>query len=69
MHDAIYAALGNLPEDGTKAQLAPIKLMLNPPDGNIPSFLSSVDLSAATDRLPVFQQESILELLGLPGRE
>jgi len=69
LHDAIYTTLGNLPEDGTKAQLAPIKLMLNPPDGKIPSFLSSVDLSAATDRLPVFQQESILELLGLPGRE
>jgi hypothetical protein len=67
LHDAIYSSLGNLPEDGTKEQLAPVKLMLNPPGGEYPSFLSSVDLTAATDRLPVIQQAKILELLGLPG--
>nr|WAY16596.1 putative RNA-dependent RNA polymerase [Rhizoctonia solani mitovirus 63-MNR] len=67
LHDAIYSKLGNLPEDGTNSQLAPIKLMLNPPSGEIPPYLSSVDLSAATDRLPVFQQAVILEHLGLPG--
>jgi hypothetical protein len=67
LHDAIYSLLGDLPEDGTKAQLAPVKLMLNPPSGEIPPYLSSVDLSAATDRLPVFQQALLLEYLGLPG--
>ncbi|QDW65417.1 putative RNA-dependent RNA polymerase [Rhizoctonia solani mitovirus 27] len=69
LHDGIYSCLGDLPEDGTNAQLAPIKLMLNPPSGENPQFLSSVDLSAATDRLPVSQQELLLEYLGLPGKE
>jgi hypothetical protein len=67
LHDAIYSKLGAMPEDGTKDQLAPVKLMLNPRSGLEPSYLASVDLSAATDRLPVFQQELILESLGLPG--
>lgn len=65
LHDAIYAKLGNLPEDGTNNQLGPIKLILNQKE--IPSNVTSVDLSAATDRLPVIQQARILELLGLPG--
>jgi len=65
LHDAIYAALGDLPEDGTNNQLGPIKTILNQED--IPQFVTSVDLSAATDRLPVIQQAKILELLGLPG--
>lgn len=59
--------MGDIPEDGTKAQIAPVKLMLNPPSGEVPSYLSSVDLSAATDRLPVYQQALLLEYLGLPG--
>lgn len=67
LHDGIYSLLGDLPEDGTKAQLAPIKLMLNPRSGEEPSYLSSVDLSAATDRLPVYQQALLLEQLGIPG--
>nr|UJQ92563.1 MAG: putative RNA-dependent RNA polymerase [Mitoviridae sp.] len=65
LHDAIYSTLGDLPEDGTNAQLRPIKLILNQKE--IPPFVTSVDLSAATDRLPVIQQARILELLGLPG--
>lgn len=65
LHDAIYSKLGNLPEDGTNNQLGPIKLILNQKE--IPPFVTSVDLSAATDRLPVIQQAKILELLGLPG--
>jgi hypothetical protein len=65
LHDAIYSNLGDLPEDGTNNQLGPIKLILNQKE--IPPFVTSVDLSAATDRLPVIQQARILELLGLPG--
>jgi len=65
LHDAIYSTLDDLSEDGTNNQLGPIKLILN--QREIPPFVTSVDLSAATDRLPVIQQARILEHLGLPG--
>lgn len=66
LHDLIYDRLGELPEDGTKDQLAPVKLLLS----NLKSdHVCSVDLSAATDRLPVELQARILECLGLPGTE
>lgn len=54
-------------EDGTHDQLAPVKLVLmnTDPKG---SKLVSVDLTAATDRLPVELQADILERLGFPGK-
>jgi len=63
LHDAIYDQLGEIPEDGTKNQLGPVKLILK----NKPSWVNSVDLSAATDRLPVELQARILSRLGVPG--
>jgi hypothetical protein len=63
LHDSIYDQLGNIPEDGTNDQLAPVKLILK----KKPSWVNSVDLSAATDRLPVELQARILLQLGVPG--
>nr|UJQ92595.1 MAG: putative RNA-dependent RNA polymerase [Mitoviridae sp.] len=63
LHDSIYDQLGKIPEDGTKNQLAPVKLILK----NKPLWVGSVDLSAATDRLPVETQARILRALGVPG--
>lgn len=64
LHDLIYDRLGYLPEDGTKDQLAPVKLLLS----NLKEpYAVSVDLSAATDRLPVELQARILDCMGLPG--
>jgi len=64
LHDLIYDRLGELPEDGTRDQLAPVRLLLS----NLKEpYAVSVDLSAATDRLPVELQARILDCLGLPG--
>lgn len=63
MHDSIYSALGKTPWDGIKDQLGPIHSLLSVN----PKHVVSVDLTAATDRLPVKTQAAILEVLGLPG--
>lgn len=65
LHDLIYRFLGEIPEDGTKDQLGPVRSILEKRSG---SKFYSLDLSAATDRLPVHLQEDILEALGLGGR-
>jgi hypothetical protein len=56
--------------DGTSNQTRPIRLMIEALDIN--SFrrskrAQSLDLTAATDRLPVDVQAQILNLLGYPG--
>jgi hypothetical protein len=63
LHDSIYSALGKTPWDGIKDQLGPIHGLLSVN----PKHVVSVDLTAATDRLPVKTQAAILEVLGLPG--
>jgi len=63
LHDSIYASLEKIPEDGTNDQLGPVKLILK----NKPTWVNSVDLSAATDRLPVELQARILLQLGIRG--
>nr|UJQ92445.1 MAG: putative RNA-dependent RNA polymerase [Mitoviridae sp.] len=63
LHDSIYSALGKVPYDGIRNQLRPIEELLSVH----PSHVVSVDLTAATDRLPVKLQADILEALGLPG--
>jgi hypothetical protein len=68
LHDAIYAALYKVAEDGTSDQLGPVKILLESLKGKDVN-LNSVDLSAATDRLPVNLQADILCALGLPGKE
>jgi len=45
--------------------LGPIKLLLEKDDHGLP--INSVDLTAATDRLPVDLQADILTELGYPG--
>jgi len=63
LHDSIYSSLGKTPFDGTSNQLGPIYTLLY----SQPKHVVSVDLTAATDRLPVLLQADILDALGLPG--
>jgi len=70
LHDSIYSKLSNIYQDGTNNQVRPIKLMLE--ELSIQNFgkfkrVQSLDLTAATDRLPVDVQSQILDLLGYPG--
>jgi hypothetical protein len=65
LHDSIYSFLGTVPNDGTNNQLGPIKNLLK----SKPDHIVSVDLTAATDRLPVELQARILSHLGIPGEE
>lgn len=72
LHDAIYAELGKIPQDGTSDQMKPIRFALQMLEvhnlrdlGN--KRVQSLDLSAATDRLPIKLQVQILRTLGYPG--
>jgi len=56
--------LDTLSVDGTREQHGPVKRLL---EGGFSQFFS-IDLSAATDRLPVSLQEDILSALGLGGK-
>jgi len=72
LHDDIYTFLGKLPQDGTANQSRPITEMLKALDTKCTvktggKRLQSMDLSAATDRLPVALQEQILNILGFEG--
>jgi hypothetical protein len=71
LHDDIYSFLSKIEQDGTKDQLAPILLLLKQLDKKSFSTegkrLQSMDLSAATDRLPVVLQSQILNILGFEG--
>lgn len=72
LHDDIYTFLGKLPQDGTNFQSAPITSMLSKLGVKCTvktggKRLQSMDLSAATDRLPVALQEQILNILGFEG--
>jgi len=65
LHDLIYEFLDSLQEDGTRDQLSPVKFIL---EKRVSDNYFSLDLSAATDRLPVLLQSDILEALGLNGK-
>jgi len=72
LHDDIYAFLGTLTQDGTNDQSGPIKALLKSL-GVKCTFkagkrLQSMDLSAATDRLPIDLQVQVLEILGYEGK-
>nr|UIW13893.1 MAG: RNA-dependent RNA polymerase [Rhizoctonia solani mitovirus 102] len=67
VHDAIARILNDIPEDGTHNQLKPVKLMLSKHKGS--NEFNSLDLSNATDRLPVVFQADILTCLGFPGQD
>jgi len=71
LHDAIYNHLAKIDEDGTNNQIGPVTKMLealkvNSFHGKVPT-IQSLDLTAATDRLPVDVQAQILNILGYPG--
>jgi hypothetical protein len=57
--------LYNIPEDGTHNQLKPVKALIESNKGS--REFNSLDLSNATDRLPVKLQADILTCLGYPG--
>jgi uncharacterized protein YfdQ (DUF2303 family) len=68
----VYSKLNLLDEDGTRDQQRVIKIFLEKLNakslsGEKGKRCQSMDLSAATDRLPVKLQAQILELLGYPG--
>jgi hypothetical protein len=64
-HDYLYAILKRIPQDGTYDQTKPLhQLMDKVRLTNSPTY--SLDLSAATDRLPLATQIHALSLLGCP---
>lgn len=70
LHDSIYNELGKITQDGTNNQVRPIKVLIDELSiSNFKKFkrVQSLDLTAATDRLPVDVQAQILSLLGYPG--
>lgn len=57
LHDTIFNhVLPGIDQDGTMDQMAPISKLIT----RDPNSLFSIDLSAATDRLPIWLQEAIL---------
>lgn len=57
LHDTIFdSILAGIDQDGTRDQMAPVYKLLN----RCPSTLHSLDLSAATDRVPLWLQQAIL---------
>jgi hypothetical protein len=72
LHDGVYNFLNTLDEDGTRDQSLVVekflnKLKVNMISGTKNKQLQSMDLSAATDRLPVKLQAQILNILGYDG--
>jgi hypothetical protein len=65
LHDALSDILKEIPEDGTFNQLKPVKVLMECNKGS--KTFNSLDLSNATDRLPVKLQSDILNCLGFPG--
>lgn len=64
--------MGEIPQDGTNDQVKPIKALLKSLNVSCTvktggKRLQSMDLSAATDRLPVQLQSQILTLMGFDG--
>jgi hypothetical protein len=55
--------LRNVPQDGTFDQMSPIHLLQNQYSDNPKGLFASIDLSAATDRLPISLQVSVLKVL------
>lgn len=58
LHDALFEVLDLIPQDGTTDQLRPVHNLLSRSKKGTPFF--SFDLSAATDRLPLVLQMSLL---------
>jgi hypothetical protein len=63
MHDRLFECLRLIPQDGTFDQSKPLKDLVAKYQGRV---LWSLDLSAATDRLPVALQEQLVSAFILP---
>lgn len=63
LHDWIFSILRRIPQDGTFDQMSPVELLQNKYSQNPKGLFSSIDLSAATDRLPISLQKVLLEVL------
>jgi hypothetical protein len=64
LHDSIFDLLKGIPQDGTFDQLKPVKALMK---RSKTGYLASFDLSAATDRLPIRVQQSILAVMFTPA--
>nr|UOL49035.1 MAG: putative RNA-dependent RNA polymerase [Mitoviridae sp.] len=65
LHNSIFATLRNMPQDGTFDQELAYERFISKVDRTV--HMSGFDLSAATDRLPIELQVSILNTLGIDG--
>jgi hypothetical protein len=63
LHDLLFATLAHIPQDGTFNQERPLKLLLSKLTQEGCQEVASLDLSAATDRLPVALQVVVLRFL------
>jgi len=64
LHDWIFHILKNLPQDGTFDQTAPIRRLQRKYSSSAKKkTFASLDLSAATDRLPVSLQRILIKIL------
>nr|UJQ92536.1 MAG: putative RNA-dependent RNA polymerase [Mitoviridae sp.] len=64
LHDTIFDLLKGIPQDGTFDQHKPVKALIKRSKSG---YLASFDLSAATDRLPVRVQQSVLAVMFNPA--
>lgn len=65
IHRIIFKILKRIPQDGTFDQTAPITLLQGKVDSGVVQGLYSLDLTAATDRMPILVQINIMqELVG-----
>jgi hypothetical protein len=65
LHNSIFSLLKTLPKDGTMDQNKAFDLFIANYDGH--HKMSGFDLSAATDRLPIEIQQTVLDCCGING--
>jgi len=63
LHKWLFDILSHISEDGTFDQLSPVEKLQNKFHTIKKNTFSSIDLSAATDRLPISLQKSIIKIL------
>jgi hypothetical protein len=66
IHEAVFSVLRRLPQDGTFDQLAPVERLITRMQAIKPlkhTWVYSIDLSAATDRLPIRIQMDLMSLI------
>jgi hypothetical protein len=63
LHEWIFGILPKIPQDGTFDQLSPIERLQELYGDKPKGSFGSIDLSAATDRLPIAIQVSLLKIL------